>query len=110
MHTIGERIRLLRLERGWNQEFLASLLRVSVPALSKMETGITDLNLSRLDQLAEVFGLSMAGLMSRNSGREGELGEEETLRRLLEQRDVELLALQKKVIGLLEELREAVEG
>jgi repressor LexA len=37
--NFGEKIKKLRLERDWNQEYVASQLNISVPALSRYESG-----------------------------------------------------------------------
>ena len=86
-------------------------MNISLSALSKIETGLTDLTLSRLEQLAAVFGLTPAQLVAYRDASEMKMaGDMEELTRLLEQRDAELLTLQKKVIGLLEELRRTREA
>jgi len=106
MNVIGMTIRLLRRQNEWSQEEVAIKLGISVPAFSKIETGITDLNLSRLEQIAVLFGLSISQLLS--FGENAALNyrnDLETLTQLLEERDAELIMLQKKVIDLLEELK-----
>jgi transcriptional regulator with XRE-family HTH domain len=45
MKTLGKKIRLLRHQKGWSQEEVAKRLDISIPAFSKIETGITDINL-----------------------------------------------------------------
>ena len=55
MNTLGKKIRLLRHQKGWSQEDVAKRLDISIPAFSKIETGITDVNLSRLNQIAKLF-------------------------------------------------------
>ncbi len=37
--TFGEKIKKLRQERGWNQEYVAQKLNISIPALSRYESG-----------------------------------------------------------------------
>lgn len=37
--NFGEKIKKLRLDRDWNQEYVASKLNISVPALSRYESG-----------------------------------------------------------------------
>ena len=63
MANIGERIRQLRLERGWTQETLANLLGVSRLAVARWETGERRPRKKYLDKLAEVFGLPMEELL-----------------------------------------------
>lgn len=64
MNKLGERIKKLRLDNGLNQGAVAESLDISTPAYSKIESGITDINISRLEQIAEFFGLSAAELLS----------------------------------------------
>ena len=53
MQTLGKKIRLLRHQKSWSQEDVAKQLGISIPAFSKIETGITDINLSRLEQISK---------------------------------------------------------
>jgi transcriptional regulator with XRE-family HTH domain len=85
---------------------MAKQLKISIPAFSKIETGITDLTLSRLKQIAELFGLTIIQLIMQ--GEESELkysSELLAVQERLHQREAEVTALQKKVIDLFEELR-----
>ena len=63
MSGIGERIKQLRLEKGWTQEVLAKLLGVSRLAVARWETGERRPRKKYLDKLAEVFGVSMEELL-----------------------------------------------
>lgn len=69
MKTLGEKFRILRQKRGVNQKAMADLLEISIPAYSKLETSITDPNFSRINQIAEVHGLSLRELL--DVGEEG---------------------------------------
>lgn len=64
MNKVGKKIRLLRHQKGWSQQDVAKKLGISIPAFSKMETGITDLNLSRLIQIAKLFNFTAVQLLS----------------------------------------------
>jgi transcriptional regulator with XRE-family HTH domain len=109
MDNIGKNIRLLRHQRGWSQEHVAGCLGISIPAYSKIETGITDINLSRIEQIAELFELSAIQLlMLGDQNNQKFLDDVETLNRQLADKELEVIALQKKVIGLFEALREDV--
>jgi transcriptional regulator with XRE-family HTH domain len=44
MKNLGKNIRMLRHKNGWGQEDIALKLNISIPAFSKIETGITDIN------------------------------------------------------------------
>src|SRR5882757_9163176 len=62
--TIGKNIRTLRHQHGWSQEDVANRLGISIPAFSKIETGVTDINLSRLEQIANIFEINVAQILS----------------------------------------------
>ncbi|MEY5068889.1 MAG: hypothetical protein RLZ47_751 [Bacteroidota bacterium] len=109
MKTLGKKIRLLRHQRSWSQEDVAKQLDISIPAFSKIETGITDVNLSRLEQIATLFGMSIVQLLTFNDTEEQEKynNEVEVLTKKLQEREADVIDLQKKVIDLYEELRRA---
>lgn len=106
MNALGKRIRLLRHQKGWSQEDVAKRLDISIPAFSKIETGITDVNLSRLDQISKLFGLSIVQLLSTHDAEQEEQNNAELLSvtKRLQEREVEVIELQKKVINLYEQL------
>ncbi|WP_166333447.1 helix-turn-helix domain-containing protein [Sphingobacterium chungjuense] len=106
MNTLGKKIRLLRHQRGWSQEDVAKRLDISIPAFSKIETGITDVNLSRLNQIANLFELSLVLLLSDADSEESKGVQEEMkeLGKRLQTRELEVIDLQKKVIDLYEQL------
>ena len=85
--SVGKSIRILRHQHGWSQEDIANRLGISIPAFSKIETGVTDVNLSRLEQAEPVP--SHLNIMQKK----------------LNDREAEIASLQRKVIELYEELR-----
>lgn len=107
MKNLGKKIRLLRHQRGWSQEDVAKRLDISIPAFSKIETGITDVNLSRLDQISQLFDLSIVELLTYNDVDDQKKynSELESAIEKLNGREEEIIGLQKKVIELYEELR-----
>jgi len=107
MKTLGKKIRLLRHQKGWSQEDVAKRLDISIPAFSKIETGITDINLSRLEQIAILFDMTVIQLLTfTDSEREQKfVNELDTINKKLMDREIEVIDLQKKVIELFEELR-----
>lgn len=108
MKTLGKKIRLLRHQKGWSQEDVSKRLDISIPAFSKIETGITDVNLSRLEQIAALFEMSVVQLLTFNDSEQQEkyVSELEVLTRKLQEREMEVIDLQKKIIVLYEELRQ----
>jgi len=107
MKTLGKKIRLLRHQKSWSQEDVAKQLEISIPAFSKIETGITDINLSRLEQIAKLFEMTVVQLLTFNDkeGQESYNTEVDSLTLKLHEREMELIDLQKKIIELYEELR-----
>ncbi|WP_262246367.1 helix-turn-helix domain-containing protein [Parapedobacter soli] len=106
MNTLGKKIRLLRHQRGWSQEDVAKRLEISIPAFSKIETGITDVNLSRLAQISRLFDMTIVQLLATTDSEEEKqhTTEVEELREKLQEREAEVIKLQKKVIDLYEML------
>jgi transcriptional regulator with XRE-family HTH domain len=107
MKALGKKIRLLRHQKGWSQEDVAKKLDISIPAFSKIETGITDINLSRLEQISNLFEMSVVQLLTFNDLDQDQktISELEVINKKLMDREAEVIDLQKKVIELFEELR-----
>ena len=108
MKTLGKKIRLLRHQKSWSQEDVAKRLDISIPAFSKIETGITDVNLSRLEQISTLFEMTVVQLLTFNDTEEQAkyTSELEVLTKRVQERESEVIGLQKKVIELYEELRQ----
>ncbi|MGN8070486.1 helix-turn-helix domain-containing protein [Mucilaginibacter sp. SG564] len=104
--SVGKNIRTLRHQRGWSQEDIANRLGISIPAFSKIETGVTDINLSRLEQIANIFEITVAQILSVEEG-EVDLAPSNLsiAQKKLVDRESEIASLQRKVILLYEELR-----
>ncbi len=62
--TIGKNIRTFRHQHGWSQEDVANRLGISIPAFSKIETGVTDINLSRLEQIANIYEIDVVQILA----------------------------------------------
>jgi transcriptional regulator with XRE-family HTH domain len=107
MKTLGKKIRLLRHQNGWSQEDVAKKLDISIPAFSKIETGITDINLSRLEQIANLFEMPVVQLLNFSDVEHDQqiVHDLEAINKKLMDRETEVIDLQKKVIELFEELR-----
>lgn len=104
MKDLGKNIKTLRQLKGWSQEQIASQLGITAPAFSKIECGLTDVNLSRLEQISELFEMKVIELLMYHDSESvqkfnRELGE---IKAQLAERDLEIIQLQKKIINLLE--------
>ena len=53
--TLGEKTKTFRAAKGYSQENMAKLLNISSTAYAKIERGETDVNFSRLEQIAKAF-------------------------------------------------------
>lgn len=106
--SVGSNIRRLREDNHWSQQVIAEQLNISIPAYSKIETGVTDVNLSRLEQIASLFNTSIADLFS-NGRIESYMppAEYQRLQKELEQAEKEIVHLQRKVIQLYDELHQS---
>jgi transcriptional regulator with XRE-family HTH domain len=104
--SIGKSIRILRHQHGWSQEDIANRLGISIPAFSKIETGVTDVNLSRLEQIANIYEVSVVQLLTvDNEQVEMVPSHLNVIQKKLNDRETEIASLQRKVIELYEELR-----
>ena len=66
---LGQRIRSLRLAKGYTLKQLATLAGLSTSFLSMLETGKTGVAASRLQAIAEVFGLALADLLPESGSQ-----------------------------------------
>ena len=104
--TVGKNIRALRSVHGYNLAFIANRLNISIAALSKIETGVTDANLSRLEQIAHIFEVDIVNLLSRDNVIEPiSIAVYNQHEKLLEEKEIEIVTLQRKVIQLYDEIR-----
>jgi transcriptional regulator with XRE-family HTH domain len=105
--NIGKNIRQLRHKSGWSQGEVAKRLKISIPAFSKIETGITDINISRLDQIAKLFDVSILAIISKEgfNAQPGSLTESVILKEKIANQEDQIIKLQKRVIDLYEEIR-----
>jgi len=58
-----EKIKFIRTFKGWTQENLANKLGISTYAYAKIEQGKTDVNFSRLEQIAQVMEIDLPQLL-----------------------------------------------
>jgi len=105
MLEIGKKIKTLRQQKGWSQSDIAGLLKISIPAFSKIESDITDLNISRLKQIAEVFGVQVYELVSEDTEpNQSQIDELKNARETILMQAGKINRLQEYIITLYEEL------
>ncbi len=106
MNNVGKNIRRLRQKRGWTLVQIAEKVQVSVPAFSKIETGPTDINMSRLKQLADIFGVSILDILydEGQNPQEALHNEASILRQKIQEKEETVSVLQRKLIDLYEEV------
>ncbi|KHD08248.1 hypothetical protein PN36_19165 [Candidatus Thiomargarita nelsonii] len=63
---VNETIKFIRLFKGWSQEKMAEKLQMALNGYAKIEQGKVDINLSRLKQISEIFGVELAQLVGLN--------------------------------------------
>jgi transcriptional regulator with XRE-family HTH domain len=67
MLAVTERLRHFRQLKGWSQEEVAEKLGMSVNGYANIERGETDLQLSRLEQIAQLFEIPPQAFLSTES-------------------------------------------
>lgn len=101
MKTLGQKFKILRQRRNLNQKHMAELLEVSIPAYSKLETGITDPNFSRIQQIAKVHEIDIRQLLAVGEEEKTEQQSElEILRVKVLELEANVIRLQSKLIDL----------
>ncbi len=61
---VHEKIRFMRQSKGWSQEDMADKLNLSVNGYANIERGETDVQISRIEKIAETFGMELLELFS----------------------------------------------
>jgi transcriptional regulator with XRE-family HTH domain len=102
--NIGNKLKALRLTHCLSQKIIADQLGISVPAYSKIETGLTDISFSKVKQIADIYGVTLIDLLK--------IGEKESrneqypdLKRQLDELTLKYNEQQKKMIQLYEIIR-----
>lgn len=68
--TFGEKLQMLRKEKGWTQEDLASQIHISRQALSKWEQGTATADTENVIALSKLFGVTTDYLLLEDYPRE----------------------------------------
>ena len=61
---LAERIRLARLTKGLSQQNMADELNLTVAAYSNIERGVSEVNLTRLSDIARILGTTPVDLLT----------------------------------------------
>ena len=104
---ICKNLKTFRQGKNWSQRDISSLLNISIPAYSKIETGITDPNISRLYQIATILDVTIIDLISMD-GENPHMITDAELKRCKDKSlaaEGQIVILQQKIISLHEELR-----
>ena len=96
MKKVGEKIKAIRLSKDWSQEQTAYELGISLPTYSKIERSITDIQYSRIEQIAKLFKLTVIELLSYGEK------DNKNYKAILEEKDKEIMQLQKRIIELID--------
>lgn len=106
-NDVGNKIRKLRIAKDWSQSELATRLSISIPAVSKIEAGLTTINITRLKQLAEILDSSVDYFLVADPNRISTQGlqEIERLQLELDKKNQLITKLQDVAIQLHEDIR-----
>jgi len=106
-NCIGKKIKNLRHKINWSQGEVAVQMNISIPAFSKIENGITDINIKRLNQIANLLGVSAHELLRGVQKEFLDVKSPSTvitdLKEAILQRELDIIKIQKKLIDLYEE-------
>jgi transcriptional regulator with XRE-family HTH domain len=61
---LGERIRKLRIKRGWTQVIMAEKIGIDRSFIADLERGKRNITLLNLEVLAKGFGITLSKLLS----------------------------------------------
>lgn len=100
--TTGQKMKRLRVSQGKLQSDVAKDLGFSGPAYSKLETGVTEINVSRLMQIAELFQVDPCTLLP---GKEELTAKQKTGAKTLDLY-TQVIQLQSKLIEAYEKIEE----
>jgi transcriptional regulator with XRE-family HTH domain len=111
MGSLGKKIKALRQQKDWLQGDVAKKLNISIPAYSKIESDITDINISRLKQIADIFEVDVVELLSDNANLTNEyIDELKKTKETVESQEAKINKLQEYIIRLYEELHTLKQG
>ena len=63
--SIGEKIRIQRMIKGYSQEYMAFMLEISQAAYSNLERDETEMTITRIYEISEILEISPFELMPK---------------------------------------------
>jgi transcriptional regulator with XRE-family HTH domain len=65
LKNLGTQIRILRAAKGLTQSNVASEIKITASAFAKIERGESDISISRIEAIANVFDLSASEIINQ---------------------------------------------
>lgn len=105
MTSIGERIKKTRLQKAWKPQDVANALGISLTSYFNIEGNITDVNVSKLYEIARIFDVDISVFIygGTKETRDHQIIEINNLKSRIDQYDREITRLQQKVINFYEQ-------
>ena len=66
MKKMAEKLRLLRQEKGFSQQYVADILNVSIATISRLENNPEDMKLRHFISLAQLYKVDLCKLFSND--------------------------------------------
>ncbi|NVK27989.1 MAG: helix-turn-helix transcriptional regulator [Flavobacteriia bacterium] len=88
LNDVRERIRKLRVERGYSQEYMSIQLEVSLRQYQRLESGTRDWSLKQLLRLADVFDMPVYEMVNFSRDPTSDYATERQMRKLIERLDI----------------------
>jgi transcriptional regulator with XRE-family HTH domain len=101
---IGDKLKALRLTHCLSQKIIADRLGISVPAYSKIETGQIDLYFSKVEQIADIYSITVIDLLKIGE-KDSKNEQYPDIKRHLDELSEKYNEQQKKMIQLYEIIR-----
>jgi transcriptional regulator with XRE-family HTH domain len=103
LNTLSKNLKKYRQQSDWTQEYIAKALDISIGAYSKLETGHTNINLSRVEQIALFYKISVVELLTDEKNEANELSR---MKHVIIEKDAEIMELQRVIIDLHQKLKD----
>lgn len=103
MSKVHETIRSIRTAKGLKQEEVATKLSMAQSNYARLEKGLTQITIDRLEQLAEVFEMSITSILSYEIDQQPNSEDNEYYINLCKKYEKQIDVLKKRVEELEEE-------